>query len=75
MLEGLKGAHRSALELEHLLKIDPNMVTLNEAKKGKHHQVNLKNLWVSQHSRPDLQLTIRFYYAREKNRMTVSGQN
>ena len=54
--ENLKGAHRNTPAPESLFKIDLDSPVLDDERKEQCHHVTAKSLWLSQRSRPDIQL-------------------
>ena len=58
--EGLKGPCRNNLAADFLFKVDPKAEALNQKRKEEYHKTTAKCIWLSQCSRPDLQLSIGF---------------
>ena len=64
--EDMKNGYRDAPAPEHLFKVDSGSDLLDEKRKEGCHQVAAKCLWLSQRSRPDMQLATGFHCTRAK---------
>ena len=61
LLKNLKGTCKMTPDPDHLFKVDTNSVELNNTRKEQCHKTIAYSIWLSQRSRPDLQLSIDFY--------------
>ena len=65
--EDMKGKCRSAPAPDNPFKVGNAMEELDHNKKEQHHTITAKTHWISQQSRPDLQLARGFHSTRAKN--------
>ena len=67
LADGLRGKSRGAPDPDFLFKVDKDLDKLNKKDKEHYHEVTAKCLWLSQRSRPDMQLATGFHCYRVKD--------
>ena len=61
------GRYRKSPGPEDLFKVNIESLELDPMKKEEYHKVTAKTLWLSQRSRPDIQLATGYHCTRVKN--------
>jgi hypothetical protein len=72
---GIQGNEKRATPcLENLFKVDSNSIPMEEKEKDKFHSTVAKCLYISQHGRPDINLTVSFLASRVHNPTMQDGE-
>ena len=65
----MNGLYKCTPAPEYLLKINSHSPELSAQRKDQYHGTTVKKLWLSQGTRPDIQLATEFHYTRAYRRV------
>lgn len=64
--DNMKGKYHNTPAPDNLFKVSPGKQELDHKRRGEYHTITAKTLWMSQRSRPNLQLATGFHCTRVK---------